>query len=167
MERFNIIAYLKHLVAINRLATGRGFTFSTCSGVQALEGLLTDMRDATRFVCVSDVTQGNTTYNGQSWSARRVATVFILSRYELGNAASYAAAINECRALMNQLLSGMLHDAERIANDTEASLRLDEVRSNELGGTFIDGCTGLYFMLGVDEPLDISYNAEDWLTDNA
>ena len=46
MERFEIIAYIKHLVAINRLATGRGFTFSTCSGVQALEGLLTDMRDA-------------------------------------------------------------------------------------------------------------------------
>ena len=167
MERFDIIAYLQGLVSRNRLANARGFCFSTCSGVQALEGLLTDMRDATRFVCVSDVTQGNTTYNGQSWSARRVATVFILSRYELGNAASYAAAITECRALMNQLLSGMLHDAERIANATEASLRLDEVRSNELGGTFLDGCTGLYFMVGVDEPLDIAYHDEDWLTDNA
>lgn len=165
MERFDIIAYLQGLVSRNRLATARGFTFSTCSGVQALEGLLTDMRDATRFVCVSDVTQGNTTYNGQSWSARRVATVFVLSRYELGNAASYAAAINECRALMNQLLSGMLHDAERIANETEASLRLDEVRSNELGGTFLDGCTGLYFMVGVDEPLDIAYKEEDWINE--
>ena len=165
MERFDIISYLQGLVSRNRLAAARGFCFSTCSGVQALEGLLTDMRDANRFVCVSDVTQGNTTYNGQSWSARRVATVFVLSRYELGNAASYAAAINECRALMNQLLSGMLHDAERIANDTEASLRLDEVRSNELGGTLLDGCTGLYFMLGVDEPLDIAYKEEDWITD--
>ena len=83
MERFDIIAYLQGLVSRNRLANARGFCFSTCSGVQAIEGLLTDMRDATRFVCVSDVTQGNTTYNGQSWSARRVATVFILSRYEL------------------------------------------------------------------------------------
>ena len=165
MERFDIIAYLQGLVSRNRLANARGFCFSTCSGVQALEGLLSDMRDATRFVCVSDVTQGNTTYNGQSWSARRVATVFILSRYELGNAASYAAAITECRSLMNQLLSGMLHDAERIANATDASLRLDEVRSNELGGTFLDGCTGLYFMLGVDEPLDIAYKEEDWITD--
>ena len=167
MERFDIIAYLQGLVSRNRLANARGFCFSTCSGVQALEGLLSDMRDATRFVCVSDVTQGNTTYNGQSWSARRVATVFILSRYELGNAASYAAAITECRSLMNQLLSGMLHDAERIANATDASLRLDEVRSNELGGTFLDGCTGLYFMVGVDEPLDIAYKEEDWITDNA
>ena len=165
MERFDIIAYMQGLVSRNRLANARGFCFSTCSGVQALEGLLSDMRDATRFVCVSDVTQGNTTYNGQSWSARRVATVFILSRYELGNAASYAAAINECRALMNQLLSGMLHDAERIANATDASIRLDEVRSNELGGTFLDGCTGLYFMVGVDEPLDIAYKEEDWITD--
>ena len=167
MERFDIIAYLQGLVSRNRLANARGFCFSTCSGVQALEGLLSDMRDATRFVCVSDVTPGNPTCTGQSWSARRVATVFILARYELGNAASYAAAITECRALMNQLLSGMLHDAERIANATDASLRLDEVRSNELGGTFLDGCTGLYFMISIDEPLDIAYNAEDWLTDNA
>ncbi len=162
---FDLIHYIKTITKANRRARELGFRFSTCSGVQAIEGLLTDMRDAERFVCVSDVTQGNTTYNGQAWSARRVLTCFVLSRYELGNGDDYQRALHECRTLYKMMLSRMLHDAPAIADRTEASIRLDDVRSNELGGTFLDGATGLYFVLGVDEPVELVYNDEEWITE--
>lgn len=44
-------------------------------------------------------------------------------------------------------------------------LNADDIRSNEIGGTFLNGCTGLYFQLSVDEPTELCYNPEEW-TDN-
>ena len=32
----------------------------------------------------------------------------------------------------------------------------------ELVEYFISGCTGLYFMIDVSEPIDLSYNADEW-----
>ena len=43
-------------------------------------------------------------------------------------------------------------------------LAVDEIRSRELGGQFLNGCTGLYFLLALDEPTDLQFNADEWLT---
>jgi hypothetical protein len=41
-------------------------------------------------------------------------------------------------------------------------MAVDEIRSRELGGQFLNGCTGLYFMVALDEPTDLQYNQDEW-----
>ena len=41
-------------------------------------------------------------------------------------------------------------------------LIINDIRSRELGGQFLNGCTGLYFMVALDEPTDLHFNAEEW-----
>ena len=34
--------------------------------------------------------------------------------------------------------------------------------SREISEYFLNGCTGLYFMIDVSEPIDLQYNADEW-----
>lgn len=52
----------------------------------------------------------------------------------------------------------LLNDSRNLYIDTS------DIRSNELGGLFLNACTGLYFLLAIDEPTDLQYNPEEWNT---
>lgn len=41
-------------------------------------------------------------------------------------------------------------------------LDVSDIRSNELGGQFLNGCTGLYFMLTMERPVDLCYAPSEW-----
>lgn len=59
------------------------------------------------------------------------------------------------------IFSRLLHEADDWSNE-HLFLNLADVRSQELGGTFLNGCTGLYFMLTMDEPTDVSFTDGEW-----
>ena len=158
---YGFTAYMERLVQANRLARREGFRSAVCSGVGHLEGLLEAWHDTERFVCTSDVCEGAALQRGGGWFMRRVFTVFVLARFDWGDSASQEAAMGLCRELYRQLLSRLLRDAED-APPGLAYLNMADVRSTEIGGAFVNGCTGLYFMLAMDEPTDISYNPAEW-----
>jgi hypothetical protein len=54
-----------------------------------------------------------------------------------------------------------LVDKERFDNNL-IYMNTENVFSRELGQYFLNGCTGLYFMLDVSEPLELVYNKEEW-----
>lgn len=154
-------AYIERLTRSNRLCRAEGFVPTTCSGINYLEGLLEDYREASRMICVSDVCDESLRQVGGGWMKRRLFTVFVLSRFDYGNRASQAEATELCREVMRQLLSRMLRDREA-ADGQLLYLDLDDVRSQELGGTFLQGATGLYFLIAMDEPTSIAYNPKEW-----
>lgn len=158
---FDFNRYIERLAAANRLARDEGFATARCSGVESLEGLLQQMQSAERIIAVSDVCDESLMQRGGGWMKRRLFTVFILSRFTLGDMADYGQQMGLCRELYRQLLSRLLRDGERWANDM-IYLNMGDVRSMELGGTFLAGATGLYFMLTMDEPTDISYDESLW-----
>ena len=158
---FDFHAYLQGLTAKNRLARSRRYHFCTCSGVGYLEELLAQMRQHSAFVCLSDVSEDSVRQVGGGWFKRRTFTAFILRRYDTRSMTAYREAIDEARELFRQLHSRFIRDEADIQNEL-AYLRTDDVRSRELGGQFLNGCTGLYFMLNIDEPIDLRYDAEEW-----
>lgn len=160
---FDFHDYFSSLCLTNRLAVEHNFKPVTCSGINYLEELLTQFQTTANFVAVSDVCDESTLQVGGGWMKRRLITVFILSRFTFGDPKSYAAALTLCRELYRQFLSRLLHEADDWTNE-HLFLNLTDIRSQELGGTFLNGCTGLYFMLTMDEPTDISYNSEEWQT---
>lgn len=158
-----MIDYLLSLARENRLARELDFRPCTFSGINYLEGLLQQFRDAGRLFAVSDVCDENLIQRGGSWIKRRVFTVYILSCFDPGDMDDYNRALGETRELYRQVLSRLLHDEGRMQGRL-LYLDLSSVKSQELGGMFLNGATGLYFVLRMDQPIDISYNAENWIT---
>ncbi|MBR4553870.1 MAG: hypothetical protein IKO20_09185 [Bacteroidaceae bacterium] len=158
---FDFHSYLYELVSRNKLASEHDFLPCSCSGIGYLEEMLSTSRNSKAFVCVSDVTEDSTAHKGGAWFKRRVFTVFILHRYNTRSQDDYREKIGVCRELFRQLHSRFILDEHDLQNDL-AYLNVGDIRSRELGGQFLNGCTGLYFMLTVDEPIDLQYDADEW-----
>ena len=164
---FDYIAYFKSLWQQNKLAQNLGFKFCTCSGIDTLQGPLQQFRTANAFFCVDDTNDG-ATFRGRNggFFKKRTITVFIMHRYNLKDMASYQTALTRCREIFLQMLTRLIIDEDALSNDM-VYLRSDSVLSRELGQYFINGCTGLYFMVEVSEPVNLTYDANQWqsLTD--
>jgi hypothetical protein len=69
--------------------------------------------------------------------------------------------MNLCRELFRQFHSRFIVDEHRLQSEL-TYMAVDEIRCRELGGQFLNGCTGLYFMVALDEPTDLQYNQHEW-----
>ena len=158
---FDFVGYIKGLTQQNRLANNHQFVPCTCSGIGYLEDVLSRLRNARAFVCVSDVCEESITRHGGGWFKRRVFTVFLLSRYNVRDTEDYHTKMNLCRELFRQFHSRFIVDEHCLQSEL-TYMAVDEIRSRELGGQFLNGCTGLYFMVALDEPTDLQYNQDEW-----
>ena len=158
---FDFVGYIKGLTQQNRLANNHQFVPCTCSGIGYLEDVLSRLRNERAFVCVSDVCEESITRHGGGWFKRRVFTVFLLSRYNVRDTEDYRTKMNLCRELFRQFHSRFIVDEHRLQSEL-TYMAVDEIRSRELGGQFLNGCTGLYFMVAFDEPTDLQYNQDEW-----
>lgn len=158
---FDFVGYIKDLTLQNRLANDHQFVPCTCSGIGYLEDVLSSLRNERAFVCVSDVCEESITRHGGGWFKRRVFTVFLLSRYNVRDTEDYHTKMNLCRELFRQFHSRFIVDEHRLQSEL-TYMAVDEIRSRELGGQFLNGCTGLYFMVALDEPTDLQYNQDEW-----
>lgn len=159
---FDFHAYMASLVEQNRLAQERGFRHRTCTGISGLQGLLDGFQSVANFVASDDITPGQTVQHGGGWFQRRSFTVFILMRYTFGDERDRQQKLDLCRTLMRQFQSRFILDEAELQSDL-IYLGVDRMNTTDIGSQFLSGCTGLYFMVNVDEPVDLSYNAEEWL----
>jgi hypothetical protein len=47
-------------------------------------------------------------------------------------------------------------------NDELIYLNTNRIPSREIGKYFMNGCTGLYFMVDIQEPTELIYNKDEW-----
>lgn len=153
--------YMARMASECRLCALNRFKAVTCSGPEHLEGLLQNFQTTANFVCTADTSQCTTFERGGGWYERRVYTVFILARFRFGSTDDYARAMNLCREVFRQFQSRMIHDRER-ADGSMLYLDTADIRSNELGGMFLNSATGLYFMLTMEQPFDLCFRPEEW-----
>lgn len=158
---FDFYDYMAAIAAKNRFSVRHGFHPCTCSGINHLEEPLENYRTKANFICTSDVCDEATFQRSGGWFKRRSVMVFILMRHRHGDEADRRAKMDDCRELLRQIQSKLVHDNQRLATQ-DLYLHLDVLRSSEIGGIFLNGCTGLYFMLSVDEPTDLQFNPEEW-----
>jgi hypothetical protein len=159
---FDYIGYFENLCRSNKLAQDLNFKFCTCSGIETLQGPLQQFRTAQAFFCVDDTNDGATIRGSNGgWFKKRTVTVFLLHRYNMKLMESYMAALDKCRALFRQLLTRMLVDEDALNNEM-VYMRTQNVLSRELGQYFLNGCTGLYFMVEVAEPIDLTFDSDEW-----
>lgn len=158
---FDAIGYFKNMCNRNRLAKAHNFYPCVCSGINSLEEVLENFRRQSAFFAVDDTNDGVTERRSGGYFKKRTFTIFIMKRYTFNDMEDRQKALDICRQLARQIHSRMLLDGEDLTNDL-IYLNTDNVYSRELGEYFINGCTGLYFMIDVSEPIDLSYNENEW-----
>lgn len=159
---FDTEKYFSGLCDRNLLAIEHGFKFCTCSGIESLQGPLEMFRKTSAFFCVDDTNDG-AMFRGRNggWFKQRTLTVFILHRYKFGDMTDRAKWLGVCRDLFRQVISRMIVDANDMQNDL-VYLHTENIMSRELGQYFMNGCTGLYFMIDVSEPCNLVYDKNEW-----
>lgn len=158
---FDAIDYFKGLCNSNKLAKENKFYPCACSGINSLQEVLEQFRRQSAFFAVDDTNDGVTERRSGGFFKKRTFTVFIMKRYKFDDMADRQVALDICRKLECQVHSRMLRDRENMNNEL-VYLNTDNVYTRELGEYFINGCTGLYFMIDVSEPIDLTYNDEEW-----
>lgn len=159
---FDSETYFAEICERNALARENGFTFCTCSGVNSLQGMVERFRSTKAFFCLDDTNDGNL-FQGRSggWFKKRTFTVFIMHIYDLKSMDSYSKALSLCRLLFSQIISKMLVDADDMSNEM-VYLHTENILCRELGKYSLNGCTGLYFMIDVSEPVDLTFDESQW-----
>lgn len=158
---FDAINYFKCMAGKNKLAKANRFYPCACSGINSLEEVLAKFKKESAFVSVDDTNDGVTERRSGGFFKKRTFTVFIMKRYSFGDMASRQTSMDICRQLFRQMHSRMLKDRDNMGTKL-IYMNTDNVYSRELGEYFINGCTGVYFMVEVSEPINLMYDAEEW-----
>lgn len=159
---FDTEKYFSEICSSNLLACELGFKFCTCSGIESLQGPLRQFRDTNSFFCLDDTNDG-ALFQGKNagWFMKRTLTVFIMRKYGIKDERQRMEALEICRRIFRQVCSKLIVDADNLNNDL-VYLHTENIMSRELGRYFLSGCTGLYFMIEVSEPVDLKFDAEEW-----
>lgn len=158
---FDAIAYFKTMCQKNKLAKAHGFYPCVCSGINSLEEVLAGFKRQSAFFAVDDTNDGVTERRSGGFFKKRTFTIFLMKRYKFNDMADRQESLDVCRQLYRQIHSRMLVDKENMNNEL-VYLNTENVYSRELGEYFINGCTGLYFMIDVSEPINLMYDADEW-----
>lgn len=165
-SQFNAIEYFKRLCETNKLCLEHEFFCCTNSGPDDIGELAEQYKKRKNFIMVDDLTSQQTYSNGVGFFDKNVYTVNILARYRWDDPSDRAEKLNLCRRIFHQFHARLIHDkAMWEYGEDDCSLEfldVEHVYSREFPAYFSSDLTGLYFMLNNDEPVDLTYNEEDW-----
>jgi hypothetical protein len=71
-------------------------------------------------------------------------------------------ALNECRRIYRQIMKKLILDRRLLAEEM-TYLIIERIPFYEIPGYFISGCTGLYFSISVDIPIELCYDGNEWI----
>ena len=158
---FDFNHYIANLIRSNRLAVSHGFTPGTCTGIEGIESIIQAWRTTRAFCLTDDIETGQTLRRGGAFFQRRTLTIFLLMRCHPTNEAERLQAIATCRDLRRQLQSRIVADAH-LLQDSLTYIDLDQMPTTDLGTFVGSGLTGCYFMINIDEPINLTLNPDEW-----
>lgn len=153
---FDPIAYMQALHGKMKLTKDK-YRFEKVSGVSALEGILEHFKRSKFFFAVDDSQDGVTFRSGGAYFERRPYTVFILGKAEYGKMDQRAAVMEEAKKIYRNILSKLIKDKTTIP-----VLNMENIRFFEVPPAFAFGCSGLYFIFTVENPVNLVYDAAEW-----
>jgi len=153
---FDPVTYMQQLHGQLNLTKDK-YKFERVSGLAALEGILENSKHYSDFFAVDDSQDGTTVRRGGGYFERRPYTVFILGQTEYGDMDKRAAVLAEAKTIYRHLLSKLIKDKMNIP-----LLDMESIRFYEVPPAFATGCSGLYFMFWVENPVNLVYDATAW-----
>lgn len=145
-----------------KLTVDGNYTYSRISSMQHLEEVIDNFRYSTAFFAVDDTEDGYTFQAGGGYMDRKTFVVYVLKQYRLGDMVAQKTALAECRKIYKNVLKKLIRDKSVLENQM-VYLANDRISYNEIPGLFANNLTGLFFMIPVNIPTDLSYKKDDWL----
>ena len=156
---WNAVTYFQTL-ATKLKATKTNYSFCRVSGINHLEDVLANGQRYKAFFAVDDSDDGATIQKGGGYFNRRAIVIYILKKYKITDMADRETALNECRSIHKSILTKLIKDS----NDVYELTYLDKSRIpyHEVPGMFAVETAGLYFILTIEEPIELVYDATEW-----
>lgn len=158
---FNADQYFSNIVETNKLLQDNNFKFKRVSGVKGLEEVVRDMRRDGAMFALDDSTDGVIVKGRSNPVFKRVFVCYIFKVARLNNMEDYRNNLELCREIFRQVMSKMIHDANNYLVQ-QINLNVDRVHFKEMEGYQLNGATGVYFVIDVDEPTSLCYNKDLW-----
>lgn len=155
---FDPVTYFETLTKTLKL-TKDTYHFTQVSGLESLEGIISNRKDHDHFIAVDDSENGALLKISGGYFNRRPITVFICASADYGNPVQRQSLLTEFRKIHKSFISKLIKDKA-----IQGLLPFDFTRIPyyEIPGFFADGCVGLYFMFYTDEPTKLIFDATDW-----
>jgi hypothetical protein len=154
---FNSVTYMQLLHSKMKLTKDK-YKFTTVSGVDELEGILSGFKTSKFFFAVEDSQDGMTFRGaGGGYFERRPYTVYIVGRADYGNMEQRATILAEAKKIFRNIQSKLIVDRTNIP-----MINLESIRFFEVPPAFATGCAGIYFIFFVEIPVNLVYNAAEW-----
>lgn len=153
---FDPVIYMQQLHSELNLLSGK-YKFVKVSGLTSLEGILENSRKEKYFFAVDDSQDGTTFRNGGAYFERRPYTIFILGKAEYGDMEKRAEVLAEAKTIYRHLMSRLIKDKLNIP-----VLDMERIRFYEVPPAFATGCSGLYFIFNVENPVNLVFDETAW-----
>lgn len=156
---WDAVTYFKTLMGKLKL-TKSTFTFCRVTGLNYLEDVLSNYAAKKSFLAVDDTDDGVTIQIGGAYFNRRSVVVYILKKYDFKSQEDREQKTNEIRVIHKKLLTKLIKDSMII----QEMIYLDKTRIpyHEVPGMFAAGTTGLYFIITINEPVNLVFDESDW-----
>jgi len=155
---FDPIAYFQELTETCVLT--QSYKFARISSLVSLEEILQNQKKHTHFVAVDDSENGATILGGGNgfWE-KRPYTIFLCAAVKFGNMALREQKLAELRAIYRAFLSRIIRDKSQ---NNLLFFDLSRVPFYEMPGFIGNGCVGIYFMINVDNQINLAYDGDQW-----
>lgn len=156
---WNAVTYFETLMSKLKL-TKSTFTFCRVTGLTYLEDVLANYATKKAFLAVDDTDDGVTIQTGGGFFNRRSVVVYILKKYDFKSQEDREEKTNETRVIHQKLLTKLIKDSTII----QEMMYLDKTRIpyHEVPGMFAAGTTGVYFIITINEPVNLVFDESDW-----
>ncbi len=153
---FDPITYMNTLHGQLKLTKDK-YEFVKVSGLSTLEGVLENSKHHSYFFAIDDSQDGTTFRSGGAYFERRPYTVFILGKAKYGDMEAREIVLSEAKIIYRHLLSRLIKDKLSIP-----VLNMERIQFYEVPPAFASGCSGLYFIFNVENPVNLVYDATEW-----
>lgn len=156
---WNAVPYFENICNKLKLTAGK-YHFCRVTGLGYLEDILANMKTKNAFFAVDDSDDGMTIRKGGAYFNRRSVVIYILKKYNFLRQDEREAVLQETRAIREKITSRMLKDSNEV--EEMYYLNKDRIPYHEVSGYFAAGTAGVYFIVTIEEPVNLCYDASDW-----
>lgn len=158
---WNAAAFFERLTGLNVFAKTHGYRFARVSSLDGFHGALGKMNSTSAFVAVSDTSQGGLDIENTPHT-RRVKTVFLAKRHAVDDMIARERCMDNMRELFRQFMSVLIMEKTKLE---ENNIFIDpRISFTEIDRYFFTGCACAFFQIALDTYTDLSYNPDEWLT---
>lgn len=159
---FDAYKYFSELGEKLKIAKDNEYYPCKVTGLANMEEVINSYQKKKAYLAIDDTNDGHTfKSSGGGYFEKKQYIIFILRKYAHNNMDQQKEYLQQCRQIYRSICKRLIKDKSKLINNM-IYLNTDRIPFYEIEGYGIAQCTGLYFIITVDEPTNLCYDADEW-----